>query len=302
MKYKAIAALLLTTAIWGIAGPVIKYTLGYIPPFTFLTLRLFIASLIVIPIIIVHGGITILKRENLKHLVLLSLLGQPLSLGLIFLGYKYTSSLEGTIIGTTFPIFLSLAGLLFLKEKVTKKEQIGIIITLVGTFLIIFVEPLLQGNLVAMTSIKGNLLIFLGNLSWLGFVILEKKRFGKKRKYNFEGMAFSFIIAFFALIPLALFEIFYLKIDILPYIFEPKALTGLLYMGILSSVVAYIAYDYGLSKVEASETGIYSYLQPLFALPAAYFLLSEIPTIYMIPGLICIGAGFFLSESGSSHV
>jgi len=303
MRKKAVFALLLCTIIWGMAGPVIKFTLGYIPPFAFLTIRMFLASLIVAPFMFATGRIKQLRKDGIKEIIFLSLLAQPICLGLTFLGYKYTSSLEGTILGATFPIFLTLGGAVFLKEEVTKLEQLGILLTILGTFLIIFIEPLTHNNQVALTSIKGNLLIFLGNLSWLAYVILEKKRLkkrGVRKTYHFEGIAFSFIVAFFALLPFAFIESMLTTKPLLPQILNPRALGGLFYMGVFSSVIAYIAYDYGLSKTEASETGVFSYLQPFFALPAAYLLLGEIPTAYMIPGLFIIGLGFILNEKGSS--
>ncbi|MFH1896573.1 MAG: DMT family transporter [bacterium] len=301
MKHKALTALLLATAIWGIAGPVIKFTLGYLPPLTFLTLRMFLASLVVLPFFIRNRGMAAIRKEGLKKMVFLSLLAQPLCLSLVFFGYRYTSSLEGTIIGATFPIFLALAGAIFLKETVTKKEQIGIAVTLMGTFLIIFIEPLLRNEPLALTNIKGNILVFLSNLVWIVYVILEKKRFGGRRKYHPEGMAFSFMVAFVVLVPLALLEMHLTKIDILAQLINAKALAGLLYMSLFSSVVAYLSYDFGLSKIEASETGVFSYLQPLFALPAAYLLLSEVPSVFMLPGLVFIGLGFWFCQKAANQ-
>jgi len=41
--------LLIATILWAAAGPVIKYTLRYIPPLTFLFLRFLIASVVMLP-------------------------------------------------------------------------------------------------------------------------------------------------------------------------------------------------------------------------------------------------------------
>jgi len=301
MKHKALAALILAAAIWGVAGPVIKFTLSYLPPFTFLTLRMFLASLIVMPYFIKKRGLANIKKEGFTKMVSLSFLAQPLCLSLVFLGFAYTSSLEGTVIGTTSPIFLVLAGALFLKETVTKKEQVGIAVTLLGTLLIIFVEPVLKNTPFTLANIKGNGLIFLSNLVWIVYVILEKKRFKGRRVYHPKGMAFSFMVAFVVLLPVAFLEMHFVKVDLVGQLLNVKALLGLLYMSLFSSVVAYLAFDFGLSQVEASETSVFSYLQPLFTLPAAYLLLAEIPSVFMLPGLTLIGIGFWLSEKASSQ-
>jgi drug/metabolite transporter (DMT)-like permease len=293
-KAKPILALLITSAIWGIAGPVIKYTLQSIPPFTFLALRMLVAAIIITPLIAAGGGFKELKKEGLGKLTGLALLGQTLSLTLVFLGLQKTSAIENALIGAIFPVMLVMGGALFLKEEITKLERIGIVLTFLGTATIIFLEPLLKAKAsLAITNIEGNFLVFLGGISWLAYVILEKRRFigERRRKYRFEGMGFSFIVAFISFIPLSLIELTGAPIAI-----SYQAILGILYMGALSSVVAYIAYDYGLSKIEASETGIFSYLSPLFTLPAAFILLGEIPSIYLIPGTALILGGFYLSE------
>ncbi|MFZ5366259.1 MAG: EamA family transporter, partial [Patescibacteria group bacterium] len=51
-RLTAYLLLTLTAAIWGIAGPVIKNTLQFIPPFTFLFWRFLLASLIFLPFFI----------------------------------------------------------------------------------------------------------------------------------------------------------------------------------------------------------------------------------------------------------
>lgn len=300
MKRSALFALLSATALWGIAGPVIKFTLGYIPPFTFLTLRMLIASILVIPLIAANGGLPELKKEGLLKISALALLSQSVTLALVFLGYQKTTALEGTLVGVVSPILLLWGGATFLKEKITKNEKWGIILTLTGTLLIIFIEPVLNNQVLAVSSITGNLLVFASNLTWLAYVILEKKRFGtvkKTKQYHLEGMAFSFFVAFMSFVPFSIWEVSQASEAIIAAVSSWQAISGILYMGVFSSVAAYIFYDYGLSKVEASETGIFSYLQPIFTLPAAFILLGELPSVYMIPGIILIGVGFYISEA-----
>ena len=43
-RYTAYFLLLVVSIIWGVAGPVIKFTLGYFPPIIFLTYRFALAS------------------------------------------------------------------------------------------------------------------------------------------------------------------------------------------------------------------------------------------------------------------
>ncbi len=307
-KSKAIPAMLAATIIWSVAGPVIKLTLHSLPPFTFLALRFLIASIFITPLLAAGGGIKEIKKEGIIRLALLALLGQSISLTFTFFGFKYTSALEGSIIGAVFPIMLTFAGAMFLNENVTRNEKKAIVLTVIGTLLIIFAQPLAdKSKSLSINNLLGNILIFAGNSAWLLYVLLEKKRFLnikgiQKKKYHFEGMAFSFIVAFVSFIPLSIIEINNHP-QVIENIFSNKeALLGVFYMGVFSSIVAYLAYDYGLSLIEASETGIYSYLQPLFTIPAAFLLLGEKPSLYLLPGGVLIVIGFITSEANRKKI
>jgi len=69
-----------------------------------------------------------------------------------------------------------------------------------------------------------------------------------------------------------------------------------LYMALLGSMVAYFTYIYGLAKIEASEATIFTYLQPLFAVPLAAVWLAEKITLLFLIGALLIGLGVFICE------
>ena len=72
-------------------------------------------------------------------------------------------------------------------------------------------------------------------------------------------------------------------------------------MVIFSSVLAYFAFESGLRLIEASETTLFAYLQPIFAAPVAVFWLGEriSPPFLLGAGIIAIGV--FLSEYRSGR-
>ncbi len=73
-------------------------------------------------------------------------------------------------------------------------------------------------------------------------------------------------------------------------------------MAILSYVLAYFLYNFGISKIEVSEAAIFSYLQPLFAAPLAVLWLKEIVTLPFLFGASVIALGVFLSEYRPSRL
>ncbi len=71
-------------------------------------------------------------------------------------------------------------------------------------------------------------------------------------------------------------------------------------MAILSSVVAYGVYQWGLKYLEAQETAVYTYLGSIFTIPAAYLMLGEVPTTSMIIGAGIIATGIVIAEKFKS--
>ena len=291
-RLTAYLLLILTSAIWGIAGPVIKNTLIFIPPFTFLFWRFLLTSIIFLPLF--YWSV---KKEKLTLMDILTIapigfLGIPLCLSLVFLGFDRTSALDGTIIATTAPIFIVLAGAFFLKEEVTKLEALGIGVAIAGS-LVMVAQPFLEGNAFAQRNLLGNLLILCSNLAWTAYVIISKI---KLKKYSaLTIVTVSFFVGLVAIFPFALIEQLTIASSLPFYYFDPAGIWGLLYMIVFSSVVAYFAFESGVKLIEASEATLFAYLQPVFAAPVAIFWLKETITLPFLIGSGIIGLGVFLT-------
>lgn len=296
MKNKRLLAyilLTLTSIIWGIAGPVIKHTLQFIPPFTFLFWRFLLASIIFLPFLIWRVK---KEKETLKSLlpvIPIGFLGIPLCLTFVFLGFERTSALDGTILSALAPIFIVLAGVFFLKEKVTRLETFGLMVAIAGSVVMIS-QPLLEGSAFAQKNLLGNLLILLSDIIWTAYIIASKKEF--KKHSPFVITAVSFITGLVVIFPFALVEnhlqVPHFQLPITNY----SALGGLLYMVIFSSIIGYLAFELGLKLIEASEASLFAYLQPIFAAPAAILWLGEKITPPFLLGAGIIALGVFLTE------
>ena len=116
-RIHAYIALLAVSAIWGIAGPVIKATLEHIPPMTFLLFRFMLIAPVTIPWYWWYLKKHPVRPADFLSLTLLGFLVSTLHLSFIFLGFERTSALEGTLIAATHPLFIVLAGYFFLREK-----------------------------------------------------------------------------------------------------------------------------------------------------------------------------------------
>lgn len=287
--------LIIVAAIWGAAGPVIKFTLKELPPFTFLTYRFFISSLILVPIMI---GLKEKFPKNSKQnltLLILSLLGTTVNLGLLFVGLKFTTVLDQSFISETGPILTILASPFFLKDKITKREKIGIILTFLGTIIII-IQPLIGNGFFAYNNLYGNILILLSNISWVGYVIISKKQI--REKVSPLTMTVSnFFVGFITLLPLAVLEN-HGAINLVSKISNIGLSTqlGVFYMAVISGALAYYLFQLGQKSIESSEAAVFSYLQPLFSTPLAILWLREKVSSSFVLGVIIIIIGIFIAQ------
>jgi len=285
-RKKAYLALLTTSILWGLSPPVIKYTLGFISPELFLFWRFVVAVVIIaIPL-----AITLIKNKNqLKHfkkIIFYGFLGTPLTLYLLFLGIKRTSAIDASVISIISPIMIVLGGAFFLKEKVAKPEKIGISLALAGT-LVTILQPLIISGTSFVQNLKGNLLVLGGTFAWAAFSLLVKKE-AKGKIEPFILSSSSFIVGLLFFLPLAWHQNFAFHIGALP---------GIIFMAIFGSIIAYFASTYGISKIEVSEATVFTYLQPLFAVPLAAVWLKESISFPFLIGAGLIGLGVFIAES-----
>jgi drug/metabolite transporter (DMT)-like permease len=290
-RLKAYLALLLTAAIWGIAGPVIKYTLYFLPPFTFLFYRFLMVSLFSLPFLLYLWKKSQINLSDLPKLFLLGLMSTTINLSLIFLGFERTTALDGTLLSSITPIFIVIGGALLFKDKVTKLEKVGLLVVLFGA-LITVIQPLLEKGAFAQENLLGNLLILIAGLQWTAYVLLAKDDL--KRHSPLVLTVSAGLVGLLTFLPLACLEQGGLILE--SNWLNPNAFWGVFYMAILSYLLAYFLYNFGISKIEVSEAAIFSYLQPVFAAPFAVFWLKETITFPFLLGAGIIFLGVVLSE------
>ena len=201
--------LFFAVAIWGIATPVIKATVSYVPPFSFLMLRFWIAGILTIPLSIYILNHYKIDLNRAKHIFISSILGHVIALSLIFLGLSKTKSLDGSVLTAFSPLLVAILGFIILKEILSKRRIEGILIAFIGT-LIILATPILEtSRIISMNkeSLLGNILFFGGILFDGLYIIYVKKYLSHDKIVNPIILTIlSFTIAAIIFTPLGIFE------------------------------------------------------------------------------------------------
>ncbi|KKR85086.1 MAG: hypothetical protein UU32_C0041G0005 [Candidatus Woesebacteria bacterium GW2011_GWB1_41_10] len=290
-RLRAYTELLIATVIWGVAGPIIKYTLEGFDALTFLTYRFGLSSIVAVITFLILGLHIPKEKTTFGDLLLYGFLTSTVALGFLFFGLENTTVLDMSLITLANPLIITLAGYWFLAEHVTKKEKIGMGIALLGTLLTV-IEPLIQ-NRGGDIRLSGNILI-VGYLLTTGWSAVLAKKLLREGVSPITMTNFSFIIGFLSFLPFALFrsQFFLNTIYQIPYTYH----LGVVYMALLSGSLAYYLANKAQKTIEIGDASIFAYLYPLFATPLAVLWLGEKITPMFVVGAVIIMIGVVIAE------
>jgi len=251
--------------------------------------RWFLASIMLLPFVIKplwqQRQIII---QNIGKIFILSILGVSSFNSLAYISLQYTTATNATLLNSFIPIFiLIIAGLIF-KEKISRKQILGILVSLIGV--IVILTRLDKQVIVALEINKGDLWMLLAALDWALYSILLKYLRPKALK-PMPFLGIMMIIGTIVLYPILLLNPFNEQ----AFVWNPEIIKALAYIAIFPSIVSYLAWNYGMQKIGASIGGQYIHLMPLFGAIMAIIFLGEKIQLYHIVGGLCIALGLWLS-------
>lgn len=190
-----------------------------------------------------------------------------------------TSMSVAAILLYTAPIIVVLLSAVFFKEKITKVKIAAMILAFTGCF---FVTGIVGNSIVI--SFKG---ILLGLGSGLGYALYSIfSRFALERGYksmtiSFYTFLFSLVATAFISPPVSLFR----KIRIGDTVEKVILSIGI---GVITTVLPYVFYTYGLTKVKNGEASIMASIEPVIAMLIGYVVYKEGMTWDQIIGVILV--------------
>jgi len=289
-RHLAIIALIINSIIWGAAAPIFKWTLQDVPPFTLAFLRFLFAALILLPF--VFHKITV-HYKHFHKLFLLAFIGIFIHIGTLFVGLQFASSINVPIISAVSPIIMILGSFFYLHEKPRMKVIVGTLLSLAGVLFIVIQPVITHGP---DQSLFGNLLFVASMIAMVIYTLLLKK-------FNLPYPAATIIFWIFLFGALMFAPFFYIEQQTAFTLssFDFKAIIGIFYGAVLSSIVAYLLYDYGVTYMTGSEIGIFGYLEPIVTILVAMPLLGEVLSFEYLVGSIFVFAGIIIAEGRLRH-
>lgn len=280
----AIFALIFANIIWGAGLPIYKWTLEVIPPFTFAFIRFFFGAVIIIPFVFKNFKFA---KEDIPKLFFVSIVSITLQIPLLLFGLKLAPSINAPIIISAGPIILLGASIIFFKEKISTKLLAGTLISLLGVLILIF-KPALEAGF--SSGVLGNFLIFLSTICSVIQALLIKKIM--KKNDPLVTVFLTFIIGSLFLLPAVLIE--YHSGGF--FTLNMQAILGIIFAVLFASALAHFFYFLSLKHIKVSETGIFTYVDPIATILIAIPLLHETISESYIIAAILVFLGIYVAE------
>lgn len=291
-------AIIFAMLFWAGAGIAVKEALVVFTPLTLIILRFTLAVILMLILGFIFRNNEILQLQKVdKQDIPLFMLGglfQPF-LYFIFETYTYQSFASPTIAEamlSTQPIMAPIFAWLILREKVTRNNIFGIIVSTVGVLVLILVGV---GDF-ALGNPWGILLAFLTVSMSVSYSIVLRRV-----PSRYSPLSIVFYVQLFSLFlfyPLwGMLEANQLIHHTTSILHHTTSLLAVLYLAIFASVTAFILFCYTVRKIGVTRANVFNNVRPIFTAILMWLLFDEILPISKWIGIILIIIGLYLSQN-----
>ncbi|WP_285907581.1 DMT family transporter [Pseudodesulfovibrio pelocollis] len=254
-------------------------------------LRFVLALAILLPLLRLREG----GLPRLSHRSWLVLAGQALCGSFLFTvcllhGLALTTPASAGIITATTPACMGLIAWIFMRERPTLKVGLGMALSVAGLLAVNVVSAPGSG---APAPLVGNLLV-LGAVLFESLFLLLRKAVPEP----LTPLAASTVVSLFGLawfLPGAVVDLVF----VIPASggLAGVSVTGWLsvaYYGVFVTVLAYLLWFAGITRVPASTAGVFTAIMPVSALVLSAAILAEPVGVPQLAGCACVLAGIVL--------
>ena len=280
MELKNWILLILLGAVWGSAFMFIKISADDFGPILLVNLRLLLAGALFLPFL--------LRKKYLAHfkshfpgILILSIFSNAFPFTMFsYASLGATSNMLGILNGTT--AFMTMVVAYFwLKESISLKQMFGIILGFLG--ILVLVNP---ANGSATLGASGFALVGALSYSFSG-VYIQKYQLNANK---FVLIGWAMLFGGLLLTPLSFFN--------LPaQIPDNNAIAALMWLGIVSTGIAYLGYIRLIEQIGAVRTSTVTYLLPVFSIIWGSIFLQEKITWIIFGGFIFVMIGMYFANN-----
>lgn len=273
-----------------------RYVAPQTDPFMLAFLRWSLVAVILLPFALRNDAAEVmgLIRRQWPFFVLIAFFGMGISGSGVYLGLQHTTATNATLIYSITPILIILIERALLGRQSSMREGLGIVLALLGVAIIVLKGQL--GTLFALDFNPGDLLIALAAMSWAGYSIMYRS---ERVSHLSSIVLFAMIALFGALVNLPVAGYALWQGASLPVSADAwMAIAGIV---IISSLLAFSSYQFGVRRLGASTAGLFMYLMtPYGVLMAVVFLQERMQSFHYL-GICLVMGGVMIATLPKSR-
>jgi drug/metabolite transporter (DMT)-like permease len=263
-----------------------KYIVPYAEPFTFLTIRYFLAALILFAIAYAFKQPLKLNREQFKASFAVGMLLHVIYIGGVFYAVSLgvSAGISAVIISIQ-PVLVSLLAVPLLGERLRWVQVVGLGLGVAGIAMLLL-PKVFQGDYTTTASTAGIIVCVIALLGTSGGYLVQKKMGGEIPFLSGTGAQYAISAIAFAILSFSTEE------QIIQWV--PEFFFGLAWIVFMLSIAS-IVLLYGMLRTgSASKVSSLYYLVPPVAAIQAYFLFDEVIGLVGLIGMALAGLGVVL--------
>lgn len=247
-RFRAILSPLFTSLTFAGSFVAAKFAIAALDPvaitfYRYLVALLFLTSLMLWQKLPWRGGLT---RLDFLKLFLMGLTGIVGYHYFFFLSLRYTAVAHSAIINGFSPVVTGLLAAIFIKEKLTLKNYLGVIIAISGVMILIT-----DGNLQILFTLgfnKGDLLMLCAVFCWGIYAVIARRLLEKH-----PSLTVTLYSAFSGVLILTVLTVGDNPIPDKAAL-SPVVLLSILYMGLIASGIGYYLYNISIRQIGPTRT------------------------------------------------
>lgn len=277
MDIKAIGMGMAFALMWSSAFTSARVIVQYAPPMGSLSLRFLLSGLIGVGIALALGQSFRLSRAQWKATILFGLCQNALYLGLNFVAMQTIEASLASIIASTMPLMVALAGWLIFKDRLPKAGVMGLLLGVLGV--VIIMGARLEGQV----DRTGLALCFIGAIALTVATLSVRGASSGGNVMMIVGLQMLVGSAILA-VPAAMFEEMTVQLTW-------QLVVAFFYTTLVPGLTATWVWFWLVNRIGAVKASTFHFLNPFFGVAVAAMLLGESLGLLDVVGVVAIALG-----------
>jgi len=296
MPMITVALLVLVNVIWAGSTVATKTALVDVPPMLLAFTRFSISGLLLYSVALWRGIDMRVERRDWLAFWAFGTFGLCITYLFVYAGIHRTSATVSSLLIASEPVFLTVLSYLVLHEQITQMRVVGVLIGLVGVYLIVengwTIHDLNGGGV-------GDMLIATGLLFESASVVVGKRLVSKYSPVSV--VTYQMTIGAIALAPFAAYDFFHVVHHGHPFHLSAAAVWSVLYLILPCTVFGYMVWFTLLESRGPGEMSPFVFIQPIVGVLLGHLIRHDVITIPIAAGGCLIVGGIVIITVASRY-